>query len=252
MSEQKNNIGHQFMEKTRHDQISASDQQQEIPPPPKFWDLEAEKEIELPSPDNFSQPEADMLSSMRKRRSRRKFTGKPLSKKEISILTFYTQGVKKDLSGGASLRTVPSAGARHALETFIYLDRGEGEIEQGIYHYQPEKHNLALIKPGNFRRQVIRASVGQKHVGEAAAVFFWVADSYRMTWRYSERGFRYLHLDAGHVCQNLYLAAEAINAGVCAIAAFDDSYANDLLALDGEDNFVVYMASVGSREKSQN
>lgn len=66
-----------------------------------------------------------------------------------------------------------------------------------------------------------------------------------MTWRYSERGYRYLFIDAGHACQNLYLGAEAIECGVCAIAAFDDVIMNQLLGLDGESQFVIYLATVG-------
>ncbi len=251
MSKKSENIGHQFMLQTRHKQISKSDQQKDIPPPAKYWDLEAEKIIELPAPDEFSAPELDLLQTIEKRRSHRNYTSKSLTKKEFSILTYYTQGLKRDLSGGASLRTVPSAGARHAFETFIYIDKGQ-DLPRGIYHYRPAEHNLALIKSGNFGPEVTRSALGQNHVGEAAAVFFWAADKYRMCWRYSERGYRYLHLDAGHVCQNLYLAAEAINAGVCAIAAFDDEYTNELLDLDGRENFVIYMASVGSKENQDN
>jgi SagB-type dehydrogenase family enzyme len=69
----------------------------------------------------------------------------------------------------------------------------------------------------------------------------------RMTWRYGQRGYRYMHLDVGHVCQNLYLAAEAIEGGVCAIAAFSDEDMNHLLGLDGEEQFVIYLATMGKR-----
>ncbi len=81
----------------------------------------------------------------------------------------------------------------------------------------------------------------------SAVTFLWVAVPYRMTWRYQERGYRYLHLDAGHVCQNLYLAAEAIDAGVCAVAAFDDDALNTLLCLDAKEAFVIYLAAVGKK-----
>lgn len=251
MSKKAENIGQQFMSNTRYDKISQSDQQKDIPPPPKYWDLQAEKVIDLSSPEDFSLPRTDMFAAIEERRSHRKFTSRPLTREEISILTYYTQGVKRDLSGGASLRTVPSAGARHALETFIYLDKGKN-LTRGIYHYRPDEHDLALIESGDFQQEVTRSALGQDHAGQAAAVFFWAADSYRMCWRYSERGYRYLHLDAGHVCQNLYLAAEAIDAGVCAIAAFDDEYTNDLLNLDGSDNFVIYMAALGSLQQAEN
>ncbi|MFH1570318.1 MAG: SagB/ThcOx family dehydrogenase, partial [Gemmatimonadota bacterium] len=81
----------------------------------------------------------------------------------------------------------------------------------------------------------------------SAVTFFWVAVPRRTTWRYVERGYRYLHLDAGHVCQNLYLAAESIGAGTCAIAAFDDDALIDILGLDPQEAFVIYLATVGKR-----
>ena len=70
----------------------------------------------------------------------------------------------------------------------------------------------------------------------------------RMTWRYSERGYRFLHLDAGHVCQNLYLAAEAISSGVCAIGGYNDNDINPLLGLDGRNHFVIYIATLARSE----
>jgi SagB-type dehydrogenase family enzyme len=69
-----------------------------------------------------------------------------------------------------------------------------------------------------------------------------------MTWRYQERGYRYMLLDAGHACQNLYLAAEAIGCGACALGAFDDNLLNRALGLDGESQFVIYAAPVGKKK----
>jgi SagB-type dehydrogenase family enzyme len=79
----------------------------------------------------------------------------------------------------------------------------------------------------------------------SAVIFIWVAIGYRMTYRYGNRGYRYMHLDAGHVCQNLYLAALAVDCGVCAVGGFYDDKVNELLNLDGVENFVIYMATVG-------
>lgn len=84
-------------------------------------------------------------------------------------------------------------------------------------------------------------------LSECAVIFIWVAISKRMTYKYGNRGFRYLHLDAGHVCQNLYLASEVIECGSCAVGGFYDDYVNPLLKLDGEENFVIYMATVGKK-----
>jgi SagB-type dehydrogenase family enzyme len=70
-----------------------------------------------------------------------------------------------------------------------------------------------------------------------------------MAWRYSERAYRLVHLDAGHACQNLYLAAEQIGCGTCAIGAFDDHQIADVLKIDGEEEFVLYCATVGRKSE---
>ena len=77
--------------------------------------------------------------------------------------------------------------------------------------------------------------------------FLWVAVPHRMCWRYGERSYRYLFLDAGHVCQYLYLAAESIGAGACAIAAFDDEALDEAAGVDGETAFVIHAASAGRK-----
>jgi SagB-type dehydrogenase family enzyme len=91
------------------------------------------------------------------------------------------------------------------------------------------------------------ACLKQPIVRESAVTFIWTCVIYRMAWRYSERAYRLVHLDAGHVCQNLYLAAEQIGCGVCAIGAFDDELMADLLGIDGVEEFVIYCATVGKK-----
>ena len=95
--------------------------------------------------------------------------------------------------------------------------------------------------------KLVDACLGQVFIKNSAVTFIWVAVPYRMTWRYSERGYRYMFLDAGHVGQNLYLAAEGIDCGACVIGAYDDDAVNNLLGFDGKELFVIYMASVGKK-----
>ena len=95
--------------------------------------------------------------------------------------------------------------------------------------------------------RVSAACLGQRFVMASAATFIWTAVPYRMAWRYGERGYRYMHVDVGHVCQNLYLAAEAIGSGACAIGAFNDDQLNELLNIDGEEHFTIYVATVGKK-----
>jgi SagB-type dehydrogenase family enzyme len=95
--------------------------------------------------------------------------------------------------------------------------------------------------------KVTKALRGAHFVKGSAVTFIWVAVTYRKTWRYGERGYRSIFLDAGHVCQNLYLSAEAIKCGVCAIGAFNDDEINDIIGINGVDQFVIYIATLGAR-----
>jgi len=110
------------------------------------------------------------------------------------------------------------------------------------------EHQLAKLQaPADINLILTIACKNQAHVRNSAVTFFWVAVPMRMVWRYCQRGYRYMFLDAGHVCQNLYLAAESIGNGVCAIAAFDDELATTVFELDGKERFMAYMASVGKK-----
>ena len=146
-----------------------------------------------------------------------------------------------------TLRTVPSAGGRHALETWLLINRVKG-IQPGLYRYLAFSHSLAIINTtSGMADSIMSACLGQAFVRSSAVTFIWSAVIYRMAWRYSERAYRLVHLDAGHACQNLYLAAEQIGCGTCAIGAFDDQQMADALKIDGEEEFVLYCAAVGRK-----
>jgi len=156
-----------------------------------------------------------------------------------------TQGVHQRLDRATALRTVPSAGARHALETYLLALRVEG-LELGVYRYLPLEHELLLeFREPHLRRQLVEATLGQSFVGEAAVTFLWTAVPYRMEWRYGLAAHKLIALDAGHVCQNLYLVCEAIGAGTCAVAAYHQQLMDRLVRVDGCEEFVIYLAPVG-------
>lgn len=205
--------------------------------------------IDLPDPADLEVEPLNLKELFEQRRSLRSYSDQELSLEELSYLLWMTQGVKKEVKDKATFRTVPSAGARHAFETYLLINNVAG-LDKGIYRYLALEHKLLPYKfEDNITAEVVEACLQQKFVGESAITFIWSADVKRMTWRYQERSYRYLHLDAGHVCQNLYLAAESIDAGVCAIAAYSDDAINQLLEIDGEDEFVIYIATVGKKKQ---
>jgi SagB-type dehydrogenase family enzyme len=260
-----NRIGREFMDKTRYAHLEPSAQSRGLPQPPLERDLSSGKGlIELPEARSLNLERVDLRELLERRRSLRRYAEVALEREELSFLLWSTQGVKKLIPGTATFRTVPSAGARHALETYLLINRVEG-FNRGLYWYSALRHALLPLDVGGTTADarhgsghsrdakdasaeaMVAACLGQEFVKTSAVTFVWAAEVQRMTWRYGQRGYRYLHLDAGHVCQSLYLAAEAIGCGACAIAAFSDEAMNALLNLDGEDRFAIYVAAVGKR-----
>jgi len=244
----KEEIGKRFVQKTRYENIGPSDQQKGLPQPPLETPYDQSgRTVDLLRREDIRFEPADLADAIQKRESVREFGPAPLSFQELCFLLMSAQGVKRIVPGVATFRTVPSAGARHALETYLLINRVEG-LDPGLYRFLAiERKLLALSAGPNVADEFADACLGQGFVRECAALFLWVADVYRMTYRYGQRGYRYLYLDAGHVCQNLYLAAEGIDAGVCAIGAYDDDRVDQLLGLNGEDQFAVYLAAVGKK-----
>lgn len=244
----KKGIGSEFIEKTKHKYLELSDQQKGLSQPPIVWPRQqVNPTISLPHPGNMPMSPVDLRNLMVQRASLREYSDKALTLAELSYLLWCTQGIKLIYGHQLTLRTVPSAGARHALETVLLINRVE-TLESGVYRYLPVEHELEIVSTQpDLGGRFAAACFGQSMLMHCAAAFIWVAVPYRMTWRYGERGYRYLHLDAGHVCQNLYLASETIDAGTCAVGAFDDDAMNALLGLDESESFVIYLATVGKK-----
>ncbi|WP_093884190.1 SagB/ThcOx family dehydrogenase [Syntrophus gentianae] len=229
--------------------FSLTDQNRGITPPPieKPYSGEALR-IDLPRRERLREiGRIDLAAAIGQRESRRTYVRKPLSLEELSFLLWATQGIKEKLDPGHALRTVPSAGCRHALETYLVILNVSG-MEQGIYRYLPLEHQLIFeFTEENLERKIVRAALDQPYPGEAAVTFIWTAIPYRMEWRYGLAAHKVIAIEAGHVCQNLYLACEAIGAGTCAIGAYDQSGMDKLLRIDGEEEFTIYLASVGRK-----
>lgn len=240
--------GQMFMEMTRYDNLSRADQFRGLPAPTlEKAAPENASFISLPQPAEISTPPIELRSAMQSRRSIRKYSGDPLTLQELAYLLWCTQGIVQRHEPYATFRNVPSAGGRHAFETYLLVNRVSG-LDPGIYRYLAFSHRLMPIEVGSgVADKVMGACLSQAMVKDSAVAFIWSCVIYRMAWRYSERAYRLVHLDAGHVCQNLYLAAEQINCGACAIGAFDDELMAGLLGINGVDEFVIYCATVGRK-----
>ena len=227
-----------------------SDQQLGKPQPPLQLPVEESAMlIDLPEVDSSILRKTELFACLTERRSRRQFTSEPLALAELSFLLWATQGVQQIKGENyATLRPAPSAGARHPFETYLLVNRAEG-LEIGIYRYLPLSHQLAfLFTEEDLPEKMTEAAVGQRFVGDSAAVFAWSCVPYRGEWRYQSKSHKVMLIDAGHLCQNLYLAAEAIGCGTCGIGAYMQEAMDQLFRVDGRDEFIVYLAPVGRVE----
>ena len=220
--------------------FSTTDQSRGIKPPPAEKPCNPEvNKINLIKPGDWKLiHEVSVEAAIAQRKSTRSYTEDALKFEELSFLLWATQGLRGKRSAIRNFRTVPSAGCRHALETYVVVFRVEG-ISKAIYRYLPMSHQLIeFIKHEHFEDLISRAALGQSFAGKSAVTFIWTTIPARMEWRYGMASYKVIAIDAGHVCQNLYLACEAIGAGTCAIAAYDQEFADSVLGIDGNEELL--------------
>jgi SagB-type dehydrogenase family enzyme len=237
-------IGARFQEETKYTRDSIGDHFLDwdaFPEPFKNYG-QVIRIVPLPRPEPSGTESLWRL--LQERRSRREYKEQSfLTMKDLALLLWATQGVTYRY-GDTFFRTTPSAGGLYPVETYLSV-RAAQDVAPGIYHFRPERFDLEYIKEGDFSGQLGMAALGQEVVSDAQTTFIWSAVIARGRWKYRQRAYRYVYLDAGHIAQNLYLAGEALGVGVCAIGAFFDDEVNRIIGLDGTEETVIYMGTVG-------
>jgi SagB-type dehydrogenase family enzyme len=235
-------IGERFQEETKYFRPSA------VPAPPEEEGASSGPQtVRLPSPEIAGGP--GIWDIMRERRSLRNYAPDPLTLQELANLLWAIQGITVK-APAAWFRTAPSAGALHPIDTYLVVNRVEG-LASGVYRLNVEGAFLELKKPGDFSTRIAQAALDQDIARTAAVVFVWVAVIRRSRQKYRQRAYRYIYLDSGHLCQNLYLGATAMNLGCCAMAAFFDEEVNQIVGADGSEETAVYLAAVGKRGRAR-
>ena len=235
-------IGDQFQQRTKYvrgelprrrlDWSSKPPTYKRYPGAPKF-----------PLSEPVTQGGEPLWKVLHERRSERRFQDFPLQESELSQLLWASQGITRE-GRGVSFRTAPSAGALYPLETYVVVNDVE-ELEAGVYHYDVEHHQLEQLKRGDFGEDVASVALDQRMAAQASVVLIWTAVFERSKWKYGQRAYRYIYLDAGHVAQNTALAAVSLDLGSCQIGALYDGEANELLDIDGVEESTIYMTVVG-------
>lgn len=242
MAEAEGRVGDRFQQRTKYERGELRGRRLDWakkPPTYKRYPGASKVELSVPSTEG-GRPLWDVLE---RRRSERGFQDVPLKESELSQLLWAAQGITRE-GRGVDFRTAPSAGALYPVETYAVIHDVEG-IDAGVYHYDVEQHQLEKLKLGDFRAATAAAALDQRIAARGNVVFVWTAIFERSKWKYEERAYRYIYLDAGHIAQNVALAAVALDLGSCQIGALYDGEANELVGVDGVEESTIYMTVVG-------
>jgi len=186
---------------------------------------------------------------LRNRRSIREFSGAPVSIEHLSCILELSYGISDEsvVSDGVNIlrkRTAPSAGALYPNEIYLVAQRVE-RLPCGLYHFQPLNHSLECLLARDLSKDLEHAMLYPEVVAQASVVFLLGSIFERARFKYGERGYRFVLLDAGHIVQNIYLVCTALGIGSVAMGGFVDDDLNQMIDLNGVDEAVVYTIAVG-------
>jgi len=193
--------------------------------------------VKLPEPRYDSG--VSLEQSLLQRRSVRNYTDDHLTLQEVAQLLWAAQGT----SDPRGLRTSPSAGAKYPLKAYVVVGNAE-DLVPGVYRYDPDEHRLTMTLEGDKRAELADAALSQHFIAEGAVAIVLTAVYERTTLTYGDRGVRYVHMEAGHAAQNVYLQATAMDQGTVAVGAFYDEQVASLLGMPDQEQ-PLYILPVG-------
>jgi SagB-type dehydrogenase family enzyme len=201
----------------------------------------------VPLPEQLPGSVRSFDEVLRERATARELTGGGIALDQLAKVLALSYGITQPQEGTRfprDLRVIPSGGALYPLELFLYASRVEG-LEPGLYHYNPERHELDVLRPGEQLQRVSRLFVQPALAASAAAVVFITAFFARSVFKYGDRGYRFILIEAGHLGQNASLAAQEMGLGTVNVGGYFDRDVDRYLGLDGVNRSTVYALFLG-------
>ena len=229
-----------------------TDKMKGVPEPEKIKSYDSNSVIrDLPVAHREVLKKENIYDCIKDRKSTRFYSDEQVSLEELSYMLWATQGILGENKGGLIHKTVPCSGATHTFETYLFINNVEN-LERGIYRYLPVEHKLLFVEAlSDVDERLDAITLDQPFVAnfarKAAVTFAWSTTPYRSEWKFDISAHKKILIDVGHICQNLYLASESVDIGVCTIGIYDQEAIDKILQLDGEEEFVVYLAATGKK-----
>jgi SagB-type dehydrogenase family enzyme len=237
-----NNYGDEFQEKSKYSRYDLSGGLDWDNKPDIYKQMPDSKKIKLPEPKKNGN--TSLNHCLKKRKSIRDFSDAPIDLGQLSYLLWASTGIQRK-EHGYEFRTAPSAGALYPIETYVVVNNVL-KLEKGVYHYCIKDHTIEELKLGDYGIKTANGALGQDMCARAAVVFIWTSIFQRSKWKYDQRAYRYIYLDAGHIAENLALASTGLGLGSCQIGALFDDEINEIVDVDGVSESTIYMSVVGN------
>lgn len=235
-------LGEKFQQESKHCRENMGEWTADIDAKPDLYkEYAGSPLIQLPTDVDFASLSLDVALKVRK--SIRRYTNKPVTLEQLSYLVWAASGVQR-VEQGYAFRTAPSAGGLFPIETYLVVNN-VSDLPKGLYHYRVAQHALETLRPGEHGADLAEAAMGQSTCTHSAFVFIWTSIFQRTRWKYGDRAYRYIYLDAGHIAENVALTAAAMGIGTCQIAAIFDDEVNEIIGVDGTEESAIYLTTVG-------
>ncbi|MBN1212024.1 MAG: SagB/ThcOx family dehydrogenase [candidate division Zixibacteria bacterium] len=207
---------------------------------PLYKEYPGAKKTKLPQP-SFAGPSLEQV--IRARKSVRTFSDRTVGFEHLAQLLLSADGLTHQLSQ-YDLRAAPSGGALYPIEIYVIITNVEG-LDMGLYHFRVADSSLELVKAGHFNKEIHEAANEQSAVGNSPLTVILTSRFERSTRKYADRGYRYIYMEAGAICENIYLQVTSLGMGTVAVGAFNDRWLNELLEIDGAEEAALLIMPVG-------
>lgn len=210
---------------------------------------EYKTDIKIKLNPNENVGKTNIYDILKLRASRRDYSYENITQETLSNILFFSYGQRDAIraynNDNFPLRYAPSAGGLQSNDLYVVINKVEG-IEKGLYYYNFKNNSLILVEAGYMKNRLLECCVGQEFITDASVIIILAANLKRVKWKYSKKAYRFVHVDTGILSENIHLLATANKLRSCMIAGFNDDKINEFLMLDGENEFVSLLISIGT------
>ena len=202
--------------------------------------------VELPK--NLDVLDQRVKQLFQQRKSSRDFSGEQVPLGDLAAILYFGGAITREIVDQFGIkwgfRSAPSGGALYPIDIFCVVNK-VASLSAGLYRYDGITHSLQLLREGNYQADLIRGTYLADSVPTSGLCILMAANFARSKFKYGERAYRFVLLEAGHIAQNILLTVEGLGHSAFPIGGYIDDELNELIGVDGINQAIVYGVMVG-------